>query len=50
MDDGFREVDAFVSKVKSNTNFLKKLFFPRVLLIVSIGILVIAIAIRLILI
>jgi hypothetical protein len=50
MDQGYPEIDALVLSIKSNTNFLKKLFFPKVRLILVLAIFSVAIALRIILI
>ncbi len=49
MDDGYHEIDAFVSVIKENTNFLNRLFFPKIRLALAIGVLVMALALRFIL-
>ncbi len=49
MDHGFGDIDALVSSIKGNTNFLNKLFFPKVSLFIVIGVISVAVVIRLIL-
>jgi len=47
MNDTFPEVDALVSEIRNNANFLYRMFFPRISLIIGIGIGLIVIAVRL---
>jgi hypothetical protein len=39
MNDTFSEIDALVNDIQNNTNFLKKLFFPRIRILLGFAIL-----------
>ena len=45
MYGNFPEVDTLVSEIKNNTNFLRRLLFPRITIIVAIGIVFVVIAV-----
>jgi len=46
MNANFPEVDSLIADIKNNTNFLNKLFFPRVRLMLAIGVVCIIIAVK----
>ena len=47
MDYNPSEISSFISEIKSNSNFLKKLLFPRVTIFVALGIVFVVVVVRL---
>ena len=45
MNDNFPEIDRLVSEIKNNTNFMRRLLFPRISIIIAIGIVFVVIVV-----